>query len=194
MIVRAIIAGMIIVWCLGVLWVAAPDHAVARALGTESFAAWLQAIFSVVAIIAVFAAQREDHRHDRQLREDEQRDREAAECEALNLVIAQSRVTLDHCADRSERQGWNRATALFSLAQVETDLELLKQIDFKTLPNRKVVSVYFRAGRALLSARRQLEMVLDFLPEQYREDFFDAPAETMRSLTGVLAPYVPKQA
>lgn len=183
-----IIAGLCAVWCAALATVIGPPWPIPRDLP-----AWVQAVGSIAAILAVFVIQRRDHAFDGKQHAQDAADRSAAEAEGVNLLIAEGMVVVDACVKRCRSQRWSEATAAYALAQVEANIRMFDTIDFKILPGRLSVAAFFRARQALIASQRQVEMVLAGLPRQPAPDFFDAPNAILSEQRDILSHYVPER-
>jgi len=175
------------------LWVLALPAATRLAEGHPGLASWVQAIGALAALAALFIAQRMDHWNARQTRIAEDERLGIEEAERLNMIIAQARVTLDHCQERSQRGGWSDATTGYSAAQLQADLRLMEGVDIRRLPGRFVVAVYFKTRQALIAAAHQVELVRVALPAQPSPAFFDAARTIVIEAVADLAPWVPER-
>lgn len=184
---------------LQLIWVAAAALLVAAGIiaisglsvpASEDMPAWVQAGGSIAAILAVLWVQRRDHERSDRLRLADAVDRAALEAEFLNMVIAYSRVTIGRARETSHSQEWSEAVARYALAQMQSHLQSFDAVSVAHLPNREVAGIYFRGRQAIIAGLRQVEMVLEWLPDQPVEEIFDLTAEIMDGLTPALGPWV----
>lgn len=183
-----VFAGLCVAWLAALAKVGGAPWPVPRDLP-----AWVQAVGSIAAILAVFVIQRRDHAFNAKQNAQDAADRSTAEAEGVNLLIAEANVVVEGCVSRSQNRAWTGATAAYALAQLEANIRMFETIDFKILPGRLSVAAFFRSRQALIASRRQVEMIIGGLPVQPTSTFFDPPRDILREQLEIIAHYVPER-